>query len=59
MKIDPRNWTIKCPDRPKGVACEVCGGKWICLESWRKKRTVDQRKKAYYTTEKEKKHAKA
>ena len=44
---DPRNWLDKCPDPPKHVCCDVCGSKYLCLETWRKKRTVDQRKKAY------------
>ena len=37
---------VKCPNSFKGVECYVCGGSYICLEPWRKKRTVAQRIKA-------------
>ena len=33
----------KCPDLPKGQHCWLCGGSYICLESWRKRRTAKQR----------------
>ena len=26
-----------CPDLPKGQRCHLCGGEFICLQSWRKK----------------------
>lgn len=26
-----------CPDLPKGVRCPLCGGEFVCLQSWRKK----------------------
>jgi hypothetical protein len=46
---DSRNWQTKCPNLLKGIYCDVCGSKYVCLEWWRKKRTVDQRKKAYFS----------
>ena len=36
----------KCPNPMKGTACWLCGGSYICLESWRKKRTFALRLKA-------------
>jgi len=33
-----------CPDPGKGIECEICGAKWICCESWRKKPTWQARK---------------
>lgn len=36
----------KCPNVLKGLFCELCGGYFVCLAPWRKKRTVAQRKKA-------------
>lgn len=36
----------KCPDAPKGTHCELCGGAYVCLQSWRKKRTYAARLQA-------------
>ena len=32
-----------CPNPRKNEECWVCGGKYICTEPWRKKRTVKER----------------
>lgn len=28
-----------CPDLPKGRRCPLCGGAYVCLQSWRAKAT--------------------
>lgn len=35
---------VKCPNLAKGIECCVCGGSYICLEPWRKKRTYIERR---------------
>jgi len=34
-----------CPDQIKGQRCEVCGGAYLCLQSWRKDLTKDGKRK--------------
>lgn len=29
--------TKPCPNPAKGKRCPLCGGEWVCLESWRPK----------------------
>jgi len=29
--------TLPCPDPVQGKRCPLCGGEYVCLESWRKK----------------------
>lgn len=31
-----------CPNPPKGSRCPLCGGEFVCLQSWRKKATKEQ-----------------
>lgn len=26
-----------CPNTPKGTRCPLCGGSYVCLQSWRRK----------------------
>lgn len=37
---------VKCPNPIKGGRCGICGGTYLCLEPWRKKRTYIERIKA-------------
>lgn len=32
-----------CPDPVKGQICQICGGSFICLQSWRKEKTPEAR----------------
>lgn len=43
---DERRKPLKCPNQIKGEYCDVCGGKYLCLDPWRKKRTYKERIKA-------------
>ena len=45
----------KCPNPIKGTHCWLCGGTYICLESWRKKRTFQERIQARKAFNKERK----
>ena len=42
-KRKARRMTAKCPNPLKGTQCFICGGTYLCLEPWRKKRTNEQR----------------
>ena len=40
---DCKTKPLKCPNKVKGIACHICGGTWLCFQSWRKKRTYKAR----------------
>lgn len=53
-KLDDRNWADRCPNQMRGTECDVCGGKFICLEPWRKARTIKGRRQGFLDHEKQK-----
>lgn len=34
---NPRENSKPCPNTPKGARCPLCGGSYVCLQSWRRK----------------------
>ena len=36
-RLAPKRARKQCPDPVKGERCPLCGGSYVCLQSWRKK----------------------
>jgi hypothetical protein len=42
-KLDTRARPLRCPNPPKPQRCPLCGGSYVCLQPWRKRRTFKLR----------------